>query len=568
LEESSGLYYFRNRHYDPGTGRFLQRDPVWDSRNVGNQYSFGNSSPVSVSDPLGTKGFFNDMAEIGGLVADIGSATYDFAAETVSGAWDRATETYDMVRKSGYNPIAAGALALADVVLSETGAYDAYSAYEGYDTEVFIRTGEYKPLSDAERIGKLASGVFKLASTIVPGARALRGAARAARAGAYGTRYGARFAVNKTRCLIKKGPGGACFVAGTLVTLGTGDFTQIEDVYIGQRVAAQQDAVLQEPEIDPRAFLVADLLLPNPDGSDDEIRIRLLRHRAWLAERYDASTGLVSIRVEQMDLEGDAVLLGLSPCPEIAPGAGRLVTGTFVHDSSYVVSLRVETPKGLDVIRATRQHPFAVAGQGWTRADRIREGDTLCTLGGSASASRVILGQGQRERVFNLEVEGSHTYYVGGSRTLVHNYGDTPILKRKMQEALRRQRFMDPKTGRTGADVELAKVKGPTFRDAKKFREKFYNKPKKGQKTRPPLEKMEAIHQQYPNIPAVKLSKKHAESTAVDIQRIIRDRVARGGGQWGTNAGEAVIRYRDRGVTWVFQRTGKEAGRFKSVRVN
>jgi RHS repeat-associated protein len=53
LDEETGLYYFRNRYYDPGAGRFLQRDPVWDAGNVGGQYTFVGNGPVSAGDPLG-----------------------------------------------------------------------------------------------------------------------------------------------------------------------------------------------------------------------------------------------------------------------------------------------------------------------------------------------------------------------------------------------------------------------------------------------------------------------------------------------------------------------------------
>ncbi|MCA9647034.1 MAG: hypothetical protein KC492_40375, partial [Myxococcales bacterium] len=53
--EVVGLYYFRNRYYAPSEGRFVQRDPVWDAANVGGQYSFAGSGPLSDSDPLGTQ---------------------------------------------------------------------------------------------------------------------------------------------------------------------------------------------------------------------------------------------------------------------------------------------------------------------------------------------------------------------------------------------------------------------------------------------------------------------------------------------------------------------------------
>lgn len=53
LDRETGLYEFRHRVYDPATGRFLQRDPVWDPLNAGSQHAFVGNSPVSRRDPRG-----------------------------------------------------------------------------------------------------------------------------------------------------------------------------------------------------------------------------------------------------------------------------------------------------------------------------------------------------------------------------------------------------------------------------------------------------------------------------------------------------------------------------------
>ena len=52
LDEESGLYYFRNRQYDPVHGRFLSRDPMGylDSLNL---YQFVNNNPMCYRDPTG-----------------------------------------------------------------------------------------------------------------------------------------------------------------------------------------------------------------------------------------------------------------------------------------------------------------------------------------------------------------------------------------------------------------------------------------------------------------------------------------------------------------------------------
>ena len=52
LDKESGLYYFRTRTYDPGTGRFLQTDPIEyiDGMNL---YEYVGDNPVMFTDPFG-----------------------------------------------------------------------------------------------------------------------------------------------------------------------------------------------------------------------------------------------------------------------------------------------------------------------------------------------------------------------------------------------------------------------------------------------------------------------------------------------------------------------------------
>ena len=54
LDQETGNYYYRARHYHPGIGRFLQRDPVGYSAD-NNLYRYVNNSPVNWADPFGLK---------------------------------------------------------------------------------------------------------------------------------------------------------------------------------------------------------------------------------------------------------------------------------------------------------------------------------------------------------------------------------------------------------------------------------------------------------------------------------------------------------------------------------
>ena len=72
---------------------------------------------------------------------------------------------------------------------------------------------------------------------------------------------------------------------------------------------------------------------------------------------------------------------------------------------------------------ATPEHPFYVVSKGWIKAGALRPGDVLSLQSGDIA----VVGEIWLERlaaptkVYNFEVEGFHTYYVGDSAVLVHN---------------------------------------------------------------------------------------------------------------------------------------------------
>lgn len=104
---------------------------------------------------------------------------------------------------------------------------------------------------------------------------------------------------------------------------------------------------------------------------------------------------------------------------DATPGTHRArVLGTVVRSTKTLVL--IHTPSG--VISATEEHPFAKWGAGWTPAGALASGDRLVT---SAHELAEVLSvehvQGPATPVYNLVVEGSHTYYVGSEGLLVHN---------------------------------------------------------------------------------------------------------------------------------------------------
>jgi len=74
-----------------------------------------------------------------------------------------------------------------------------------------------------------------------------------------------------------------------------------------------------------------------------------------------------------------------------------------------------------EVIRCSKEHRFYVEGVGWVEAQKLRLGDILRGLGAPVvltSPPQTLEGQ---FRVFNLQVERAHCYYVGRAQVLVHN---------------------------------------------------------------------------------------------------------------------------------------------------
>ena len=88
-------------------------------------------------------------------------------------------------------------------------------------------------------------------------------------------------------------------------------------------------------------------------------------------------------------------------------------TTTLVH---------VTTENGT-VINTTENHPFYVEGKGWCAAAELETGDVLRTEDGEQETVKSVQTEklDKAVKVYNLEIEGSHTYYVSADRVLVHN---------------------------------------------------------------------------------------------------------------------------------------------------
>ena len=117
----------------------------------------------------------------------------------------------------------------------------------------------------------------------------------------------------------------------------------------------------------------------------------------------------------------------------------RPVVQKFVTPDQLLLDLDVVAGAKDEVIRATPTHRFWVDGKGWTNAEDLRAGDTFDLYSGKHAIFAALEREREKTTVYNLEVDGTHTYFVGDEGVWVHN-GCGPSRSGKMrQEVFKKQ---------------------------------------------------------------------------------------------------------------------------------
>jgi hypothetical protein len=110
-----------------------------------------------------------------------------------------------------------------------------------------------------------------------------------------------------------------------------------------------------------------------------------------------------------------------------ARGEGPRIVGLSRHRVSSLVTVATEA----ETLETTPEHPFYVAGRGWTSAASLAVGDEIDaqTPSGHVAIRAVTPHETDGVVVYNLLVEQAHVYRVGASALLVHNgiCGSKPV---------------------------------------------------------------------------------------------------------------------------------------------
>jgi autotransporter-associated beta strand protein len=215
-----------------------------------------------------------------------------------------------------------------------------------------------------------------------------------------------------------------CFTAATHVHSAAGK-RAIEAFRVGQRVVTEgTKGCLHEPgddptAVDPATWRLVRLQTAKPAGSDNIVDVDLLRPLSWIDQVGAVTDSQIHFELAELGIDGPADVLAVESCPEIESGRGRVITGTFTTARCSVLELRLSSG---EVLEPTPPHRFySETRQDWVAAGELRVGECLRTASGQAVSVESVALKAGEHRVYNLEVEQEHQFYVGEAGVLVHN---------------------------------------------------------------------------------------------------------------------------------------------------
>jgi hypothetical protein len=93
------------------------------------------------------------------------------------------------------------------------------------------------------------------------------------------------------------------------------------------------------------------------------------------------------------------------------------VTEWYRRETSAIIDIFI----GIEKISCTTDHPFWVQGRGWVLAHQLKSGTVLQTHSGESLLIDEIRRRDEVTQVYNVEIDGLHTYFVSNLEILSHN---------------------------------------------------------------------------------------------------------------------------------------------------
>jgi len=447
FEIETGFYYYGRRHYDPVNGRWLGRDPMAEGGGL-NLYGFVGNDALNGVDYLGMVNLLDVAKSTVGTMVDYHVNAVDKSLRAIA----------DFGDDTGVTRFAEGYAIDFALGTVEAGAYLAKEiAIEAYENGPIGATERViwkliqpcieNPPACAHALGKslaykiclLRNGDARAWGSIVPEILTLPAAAvkglkllkslkglpgfKKTLPDGVGKPYGDDFVANgktveEIRANNKVGGSENCFVAGTEVVRESGS-TAIEDLRVGDRVWSMTSDKSQSSEsaVDESTWKKLTLEMKSR-STDDHLDLVLLRSPEWIAA-FEAKKGAqIHLVLDEMGIDGMATVTKVEDCPKLDSQQGRVVLGTVTHFNHDVYKLSFENGEVLEV---TGQHKlYSASRDGWVEVEKLESGEFLRTRSGELKVESLEKLDGVH-RVFNIEVEGEHCYFVSKDEVLSHN---------------------------------------------------------------------------------------------------------------------------------------------------
>jgi hypothetical protein len=199
----------------------------------------------------------------------------------------------------------------------------------------------------------------------------------------------------------------------------------IEQVPLGARIPTKNPRPWEYddslPEPDQATWAKVSVTMYRNDGGI--VDAELIRPRWWIAQHGIQTGQHLPMHIEELQVQGSALVTAVEDCPEIASGEGSVVTARFLTRQVDVIA-RVEIlgPDGqIETLEGTTIHPvWSEDRQDWVPLGELQQGEAIRAASGPALILSVAI-HSISVPVYNIEVHGEHVYQVGRIEMLVHN---------------------------------------------------------------------------------------------------------------------------------------------------